>query len=58
MRRLGVQRCPKHAATEPGVCSTYVMGLDDDPSPFNRLAACGEAAHPSAEVLVGTRAAD
>jgi YcaO-like protein with predicted kinase domain len=50
MRSVGVEPVFKHAATEFGVCSTYVMGLDDDPSDPIRLTACGEAAHPSAEV--------
>lgn len=50
MRALGVSPVFKHAATEFGVCSTYVMGLDDDASDPIRLTGCGEAAHPSAEV--------
>ena len=50
MRSVGVDPVFKHAATELGVCSTYVMGLDDDVSDPIRLTACGEAAHPSAEV--------
>jgi YcaO-like protein with predicted kinase domain len=50
MQQLGVSPVFKHAATEFGVCSTYVMGLDDDPSEPIQLTACGEAAHPSAEV--------
>ena len=50
MRDRGVFPVFKHAATELGVCSTYVVGLDDDDTDPIRLAACGEAAHPSAEV--------
>ncbi len=50
MRGVGVDPVFKHATTELGVCSTYVMGLDDDLSDPIRLSACGEAAHPSAEV--------
>jgi YcaO-like protein with predicted kinase domain len=50
MREVGVTPVFKHAATELGVCSTYVMGLDDDDAEPIRLTACGEAAHPSAEV--------
>ena len=50
MRTVGVEPVFKHAGTEFGVCSTYVMGLDDDVSDPIRLTGCGEAAHPSAEV--------
>jgi YcaO-like protein with predicted kinase domain len=50
LRQRGVRPVLKHAATELGVVSTYVMGLDDDPSSPVMLTACGEAAHPSAEV--------
>ncbi len=50
MRSVGVDPVFKHAATELGVCSTYVMGLDDDLSDPIRFTACGEAAHPSAEL--------
>jgi ribosomal protein S12 methylthiotransferase accessory factor len=46
----GVEPVLKHAGTELGVCSTYVMGLDDDLSVPIRLTAGGEAAHPFAEV--------
>jgi len=46
----GVEPVLKHAGTELGVCSTYVMGLDEDLSVPIRLTAGGEAAHPSAEV--------
>ena len=55
MREVGVSPVFKHAATELGVCSTYVMGHDDDDSDPIRLTGCGEAAHPSAEVSL-TRA--
>lgn len=50
LRAHGVQPVLKHAGTEHGICSTYVMGLDDDLSVPIRLTAGGEAAHPSAEV--------
>jgi len=50
LRDHGVEPVLKHAGTELGVCSTYVMGLDDDDSVPIRLTAGGEAAHPSAEV--------
>ncbi len=46
----GVRPVLKHAVSELGVCSTYVMGLDDDPGAGIRLTGCGEAAHPSAQV--------
>jgi ribosomal protein S12 methylthiotransferase accessory factor len=49
-RAAGVEPVLKHAVTELGVCSTYVMGLDDDLGEPVLLTACGEAAHPSAEV--------
>lgn len=50
LREHGVEPVLKHAGTELGVCSTYVMGLDDDLSVPIRLTAGGEAADPSAEV--------
>lgn len=50
LRDVGVEPVFKHAATELGVCSTYVMGLDADDADPIRLTGCGEAAHPSAEV--------
>jgi ribosomal protein S12 methylthiotransferase accessory factor len=50
MREVGVSPVFKHAGTELGVCSTYVMGHDDDDSDPIRLTGCGEAAHPSAEM--------
>ncbi len=50
MRAVGVEPVFKHAGTELGVCSTYVMGVDADPADPIRLTGCGEAAHPSAEV--------
>jgi ribosomal protein S12 methylthiotransferase accessory factor len=50
MRRAGVTPVFKHAATVFGVCSTYVMGIDDDADAGIEVSACGEAAHPSAEV--------
>lgn len=50
MRQAGVSPVFKHAATEFGVCSTYVMGADDAPDARIESSACGEAAHPSAEV--------
>jgi ribosomal protein S12 methylthiotransferase accessory factor YcaO len=50
LREHGVEPVLKHAGTELGVCSTYVMGLDDDPSVPILVTAGGEAAHPSAEV--------
>lgn len=46
----GVELVLKHAATGLGVCSTYVMGVDPTPGSKIQLTACGEAAHPSAEV--------
>lgn len=46
----GVELVLKHAATELGVCSTYVMGVDPTPGAKIQVTACGEAAHPSAEV--------
>ena len=50
LERSGVELVLKHAATELGVCSTYVMGLDPTPGSKIQVTACGEAAHPSAEV--------
>jgi ribosomal protein S12 methylthiotransferase accessory factor len=50
LREHGVEPVLKHAGTELGVCSAYVMGLDDDLSVPIRLTAGGEAAHPSAEI--------
>jgi YcaO-like protein with predicted kinase domain len=50
MQAVGVTPVFKHASTEFGVCSTYVMGVDDAPDAGIELSACGEAAHPSAEV--------
>ncbi|WP_375431752.1 YcaO-like family protein [uncultured Friedmanniella sp.] len=46
----GVELVLKHARTELGVCSTYVMGVDLAPGSKIQVTACGEAAHPSAEV--------
>ncbi len=45
----GVELVLKHAGTELGVCSTYVMGLDPRPGAAIQVTACGEAADPSAE---------
>ncbi len=50
MHHVGVTPVFKHAATEYGVCSTYVMGVDDRADAGIESSACGEAAHPSAEV--------
>lgn len=50
MTRVGVTPVFKHAATAFGVCSTYVMGLDEGAEVGIESSACGEAAHPSAEV--------
>lgn len=50
MHRAGVTPVFKHAATAFGVCSTYVMGIDDAAGAGIEVTACGEAAHPSAEV--------
>jgi YcaO-like protein with predicted kinase domain len=50
LEQSGVRPVLKHAATELGVCSTYVMGVDESPSAGIMVTACGEAAHPSAEV--------
>ena len=50
MRAVGVSPVFKHAATEFGVCSVYVIGVDEGNDAGIRLAGCGEAAHPSAEV--------
>lgn len=49
LRARGVDPVLKHAATAFGVCSTYVVGLDDDPASRIMLSGCGEAAHPDAE---------
>ncbi len=46
----GVELVLKHAGTDLGVCSTYVMGVDPAPGSKIQVTACGEAAHPSAEV--------
>jgi len=46
----GVELVLKHAATAHGVCSTYVVGVDLAPGAAVQVTACGEAAHPSAEV--------
>ena len=48
----GVELVIKHAATAYGVCSTYVMGIDPTPSSPLQVTACGEAAHPSAEISI------
>lgn len=45
----GVELVLKHAGTELGVCSTYVMGVDPAPGAAIQVTACGEAADPSAE---------
>ncbi len=45
----GVELVLKHAGTELGVCSTYVMGVDPTPDAAVQVTACGEAADPSAE---------
>lgn len=50
LRSAGVTPVFKHAATTLGVCSTYVVGIDDDADARIEVTACGEAAHPSAEV--------
>ncbi|WP_157974010.1 YcaO-like family protein [Desertihabitans aurantiacus] len=50
MSDLGVRPVLKHAGTELGVVSTYVTGEDEDPPQPVVVTACGEAAHPSAEV--------
>jgi YcaO-like protein with predicted kinase domain len=50
LRQHGVEPVLKHAGTELGVCSTYVMGLDEDDFVPIRLTAGGEAAHPLGEV--------
>ena len=47
LRAVGIDPVLKHASTELGVCSTYVMGSDRDGPPDKVMAtACGEAAHP------------
>ena len=50
LERSGVELVLKHAGTELGVCSTYVMGVDPAPGTAVQVTAGGEAAHPSAEV--------
>lgn len=50
LERSGVELVLKHAGTELGVCSTYVMGVDPTPGTAIQVTAGGEAAHPSAEV--------
>lgn len=50
LERSGVELVLKHAGTEFGVCSTYVVGVDPSPGAPIQVTACGEAAHPSAEV--------
>ncbi|WP_375425151.1 YcaO-like family protein [uncultured Friedmanniella sp.] len=50
VEQSGVELVLKHAASELGVCSTYVMGVDPTPGSKIQVTACGEAAHPSAEV--------
>jgi YcaO-like protein with predicted kinase domain len=50
LEESGVELVLKHAGTELGVCSTYVMGVDPTPGSKIQVTACGEAAHPSAEV--------
>jgi len=49
LESAGVELVLKHAGTELGVCSTYVMGVDPDPGAAIQVTACGEAADPSAE---------
>ena len=50
LERSGVELVLKHAGTELGVCSTYVMGVDPAPTAAVQVTAGGEAAHPSAQV--------
>ena len=50
LEQSGVELVLKHAGTALGVCSTYVMGVDPTPGSKIQVTACGEAAHPSAEV--------
>ncbi len=52
LERSGIELVIKHAATAFGVCSTYVMGIDPTPTSPLQVTACGEAAHPSAEVSI------
>ncbi|WP_157677063.1 YcaO-like family protein [Auraticoccus monumenti] len=47
-RDLGVEPVLKHAGTELGVVSTYVMGVDASPSQAILVTGCGEAAAPDA----------
>ena len=49
LEAAGVELVLKHAGTELGVCSTYVMGVDPAPGAAIQVTACGEAADPSAE---------
>jgi len=48
LERSGVELVLKHAGTELGVCSTYVMGVDPTPGSPVQVTAGGEAADPSA----------
>lgn len=48
LERSGVELVLKHAGTEHGVCSTYVMGVDPTPGSPIQVTAGGEAADPSA----------
>ena len=50
LRRCGIEPVLKWAATDLGVCSTYVVGLDPEPGSTIMLSGCGEAAHPDLEV--------
>ncbi|MGI8457164.1 MAG: YcaO-like family protein [Propionibacteriaceae bacterium] len=52
IERSGIELVIKHAATAFGVCSTYVMGIDPAPTSPLQVTACGEAAHPSAQVSI------
>jgi YcaO-like protein with predicted kinase domain len=49
LEATGVELVLKHAGTELGICSTYVMGVDPRPGAAVQVTACGEAADPSAE---------
>ncbi|GAA1437289.1 YcaO-related McrA-glycine thioamidation protein [Microlunatus lacustris] len=49
LESTGVELVLKHAGTELGVCSTYVMGVDPHPTAAIQVTACGEAADPAAE---------
>jgi YcaO-like protein with predicted kinase domain len=49
LEESGVELVLKHAGTELGVCSTYVLGVDAHPDSAIQVTACGEAADPSAE---------